>query len=44
MSGVNLENLWVDQILSVEERVELWYANGSTMDLTINGGREGGRG
>ncbi|XP_021455530.2 uncharacterized serine-rich protein C215.13 [Oncorhynchus mykiss] len=31
VSGVDLENLWVDQMSSVEERVEFWYANGSTM-------------
>ncbi|XP_021481732.2 uncharacterized protein si:ch73-248e21.5 [Oncorhynchus mykiss] len=31
VSGVDLENLWVDQISSAEERVEFWYANGSTV-------------
>ncbi|XP_028978983.2 uncharacterized protein si:ch73-248e21.5 isoform X2 [Esox lucius] len=30
-SKVNLESLWTDQTTSVEERVEFWYANGTTL-------------
>ncbi|KAL0993670.1 hypothetical protein UPYG_G00111390 [Umbra pygmaea] len=39
LSGLNLENLWVDQTTSVDERVEFWYANGTTLGHN-QGGRE----